>query len=145
MMATFVDAFFLLAQPERRETKRTASSAARSLSLQPTSSACTLRVLRETTLGHAPASLHETESPSPTIRLARSGVWKVRAGAEARRERRGAAPTPAEKEEHAKRKRACTAAAAKRVPPAPECVAATAEEKERREGRRVRRPARYDD
>ena len=31
------------------------------------------------------------------------------------------------------------------VPPAPECVAATAEEKERREGRRVRRPARYDD
>jgi hypothetical protein len=94
MMATFVDAFFLLAQSERRETKRTASSAARSLSLQPTSSAC----------------------------------------------------TTAEKEEHAKRKRACTAARqAKRVAPAPECVAATAEEKTRREGRRVRRPARYDD
>ena len=67
------------------------------------------------------------------------------AWAEARRERQARAPTPAEKEEHTKRRRACEAATAKRVPPAPECVAATAEEKERREGRRVRRPTRYED
>ena len=45
--------------------------------------------------------------------------------------------------QHALRKRACEATAAKRVPPAPERVAA--EEKERREARRVRRPARFDD
>ena len=97
------------------------------------------KALREADSDEAAAYAEEAaeEAPEPA---AAPDAW-----AEARRERRGAAPTPAEKEEHAKRKRACTAAAAKRVPPAPECVAATAEEKERREGRRVRRPARYDD
>ena len=53
--------------------------------------------------------------------------------------------TPSHPQGDKQRKRACEAAAAKRVPPAPECVAATAEEMERREGRRVRRPVRYDD
>ena len=55
------------------------------------------------------------------------------------------AALPADVRAHTARRARCVAAAQKRVKPAPETVAATAEEKERREGRKVRRPARFDD
>ena len=55
------------------------------------------------------------------------------------------AALPADVSAHTARRVRCVAAAQKRVKPAPETVAATAEEKERREGRKVRRPARFDD
>jgi Protein of unknown function (DUF 659)/hAT family C-terminal dimerisation region len=104
------------------------------------------KALREAESDEAAAYAEEAaeEVPEPA---AAADAWAEAREDEARRERRvRRARVPAEeKEEHVKRKRVYAAAAAKRVPPAPEGVAATAEEKERREGRKVRRPARYDE